>query len=98
MSYTYTPKNAQIAASLLQACCLAVIKLISGCVCIACSGLMTTSLLHVIKLILKTSYFYKLDVSCFNNFQQVCKYPVASSLIFADAMQLDEAKRSDTTS
>ena len=33
-------RNAQISASLLQACYLAVIKLISACVYIVCSGLM----------------------------------------------------------
>ena len=35
----YTARNAQAAASHLQACCLAVIKPISGCVRIACSSL-----------------------------------------------------------
>ena len=34
--YNYTARNAQVAASLLQACCLAVIKPISGYVRIAC--------------------------------------------------------------
>ena len=47
----YTARNVQVAASLLQACCLAVIKPISGCVRIACSGLLwcklSTSLLQV---------------------------------------------------
>ena len=38
----------QVAAGLLQACCLAVIELISECVHIACSGLMRTSLLQVV--------------------------------------------------
>ena len=42
-----TARKAQIAASLLQPCCLAVIKPISGCVRIACSGLITTSLIQV---------------------------------------------------
>ena len=46
--HKYTTKNAQIAASLLQACYIAVIKLISGCVHIACSGLVITSLLQVV--------------------------------------------------
>ena len=45
----YIVRNAQVAASLLQACYLAVIKPISGCVRIACSDLMTTSLLQVVK-------------------------------------------------
>ena len=44
----YTARNAQVAASLLQACYLAVIKPISGYVHIACSGLMITSLLQVV--------------------------------------------------
>ena len=44
--YTATPP---VAASLLQACCLAVIQPISGCVRIACSGsTMITSLLRVV--------------------------------------------------
>ena len=41
-------RHAQVAASLLQACYLAVIKPLSGCVRIACSGLMITSLLQVV--------------------------------------------------
>ena len=44
----YTARIAQVAASLLQACGFAVIKPISGCVRIACSGLMITSLLQVV--------------------------------------------------
>ena len=44
----YTASNAQVAASLLQVCYLAVIKPISGCVRIACSDLMITSLLQVV--------------------------------------------------
>ena len=50
------------ASQLLQACCLAFIKPISGCVCIVCSGLMITSLLQVVnsldgyKWIVKTFY------------------------------------------
>ena len=43
-----TAGNAQVVASLLQACYLAVIKPISGCVHIACFGLMITSLLQVV--------------------------------------------------
>ena len=41
-------KKRASAASLMQACYLAVIKPISGCVRIACSGLMITSLLQVV--------------------------------------------------
>ena len=48
VSTDYTARNAQVAASLLQACHLAVIKSISGCVHIACFGLMITSLLQVV--------------------------------------------------
>ena len=44
----YTARNAQVAASLLQACCLVVIKPISGCVRITCFRLMITSLLQVV--------------------------------------------------
>ena len=44
----YTAKNVDVGANLLQACCLAVIKPMSGCVCIACSRLMITSLLQVV--------------------------------------------------
>ena len=73
----YTARNAQVAASLLQACCLAVIKLISGCVRIACSGLMITSLLQVVNRLdaswLSRLFIHKFDASCFNNLQQVCK-------------------------
>ena len=39
---------------------------------------------------LQDLFFNKLDASCDNNMQQVCKYQVASSLIFTDLMQLDE--------
>ena len=45
---TYPARNAQVAEGLLQACCLAVIKPISGCVRISCFGLMITSLLQVV--------------------------------------------------
>ena len=45
--FNYTARNAQVAASLLQACCLVIITPISGCIRIACSGLMITSLLQV---------------------------------------------------
>ena len=47
-SLTYTARNAQVASRLLQACYLAVIKPISGCVRIACSGLTITGLLQVV--------------------------------------------------
>ena len=44
----YTARNAQVASRLLQACYLAVINAISGCVRIACSGLTITGLLQVV--------------------------------------------------
>ena len=44
----YTGKNTQVTANLLQACYLAVVKQISGCVRIACSSLMITRLLQVV--------------------------------------------------
>ena len=47
-SYQCTARSAKVVASVLQVCYFAVIKLISGCVRIACSGLMITSLLQVI--------------------------------------------------
>ena len=78
VSTDYTARNAQVAASLLQACHLAVIKLISGCVRIACFGLMITSLLQVVNRLdaswLSRLFIYKPCLSCFNNLQQVCRY------------------------
>ena len=50
-SFIHVTKNAQVASSLLQACYLAVIKPISGCVRIACSGLMITGLLQVVNML-----------------------------------------------
>ena len=44
----YPARNMQVAVSLLQASCLAVIMPISGCVCVAYSSSMITSLLHVV--------------------------------------------------
>ena len=55
---------------LQQVCCrLAIIKPISGCVRIACSGLMTTSLLQVVN---------RLDASC--ELQTCCKLRTADLL------------------
>ena len=67
---TYTVKNLQAEASLPQAYCLAVIKLISGCVRIACSTLMVTSLQQVINNRLDANslsrlFIHKLVASCF---------------------------------
>ena len=71
----------QIAASLMQAHYLAVIKSISGCVRIACSGLMITSLLQVVnrQLIVKTFYS---QVWC--KFQQLVASLQISSWINCD--------------
>ena len=74
----------------LSSCCLhsqkratcsesAIIKPISGCVRIACSALMITSLLQVVnRLAASCELHAMLDASCFINLQQVCKYQVAS--------------------
>ena len=48
------------AASLLQACCLAIIKPLGGCVHMACSSLVITSLLQVVNLLRATSFFTRL--------------------------------------
>ncbi len=53
----------------------AITKPLSGCVRIACSSLMITKCM------------LRLDVSCFINLQQVCKYQVAASLMFTDLMK-----------
>ena len=83
---SYTARKAQLAASLLHACCLAVIKLISGCVRIAYSVLhddnksaasCTTGVLQVDCRL----FIHKLDASFFNNLQQVRKYQAAKFLI-----------------
>ena len=97
----YTAKDAEVAASLLQVCYLAVIKPIPGQVHIACSGLMIkTSLLQVVNRLdasrLSRLFTQKLDASCFNNLQRVSKYEVASSLIFTDSMQLMQAHEAST--
>ena len=44
----YKARNVQVALSLLPACYLAVVKLISGCVHIACSGLMIRSQMQIV--------------------------------------------------
>ena len=71
----YTSKNVQVSTSLLQACCyLAVSKPISGCVRIACSGLMITvaSCQQAwCKLVVKTCFVHKLDASCFSKSENV---------------------------
>ena len=84
-----------VAANLLQSCCLVVIKLISGFVCIACFRLMITSLLQVVNKLgtswLPRLFIHKLiSTSCSKS---VHKYQVATSLIFTDLLQLDEVNR-----
>ena len=46
-------RNMQVASILLQVCWLAVIMQISGCVCIACSGLIITSQLQTVNRLVK---------------------------------------------
>ena len=86
MCELYTAKNAQVAASLLLACYLVVVESISGCVRIACSGLMTTRLLQVVNRLDATSFsrlfvtsLIKVVATCY--LQQI--YQVASSLYFS---------------
>ena len=83
LTTSYRGRKAQVAASLLQACGLAVIKPISGCVDIDCSGLTITNLLQVVNrhdaTWLSRLFMHRLDPSCFNSLQQVCKYQVAPS-------------------
>ena len=59
----FTAKYAQVPASLLQDCYLAVIKPISGCVRIACSNLMITSLLQVVSRLDESSFLRLLFTS-----------------------------------
>ena len=81
---------------------LAVIKPISGCVGIACSGLILTSLLQVVnrlaacQLIVKT-FYPQAGGKLFDNSQQACKYQDATSLIFTDLLPLYEVNRLATT-
>ena len=56
----------QVAASLLQTCRLAVIKSISGCVRIACYGLMITSLLQVVKGAMQVVFTTRADFHFFH--------------------------------
>ncbi len=67
----------------------AITKPISGCVRIAFSGLMITSLLQVVNRLAESCELHGglIDASCFINLQQVCKYQVAASLMFTDLMK-----------
>ena len=58
----HTARNMQVASVLLQVCWLAVIMQISGCVRIACSGLMMTSLLQIVNCRLVNDFICKLAV------------------------------------
>ena len=70
---------------------VAVIKPISGCVLIACSGLMITSLLQLdCQDFLSTSLMQVVST-------KACKYQVAANLVFTDLLQLDEVNRLATT-
>ena len=68
-----------------------------ACVCIACSGLITTRLLLVVNRLaassLSTSLMQVVSTVC----SKACKYQVATSLIFTDLLQLDEVNRIDAT-
>ena len=84
----------------------AITKPISGCVRIACSGLMMASLLQVVNRLAASCELHaglmQVVSSTFSKsanikLQQVCKYQVAASLMFKDLMQFDEVNRLDTT-
>ena len=57
-SKSYTFRTMQVSESLLRVCYLAVIKLISGSVCIACSSLLISGVLHVFKCCMLVETFY----------------------------------------
>ena len=87
-----TVKNTQVTASLLRACYLAVIKPISGCVHIACSGLMITSLLQAdSREILFTRLVQVVSTTCSKS-ANTKLYQVITDLI-----KLNEANRIVTT-
>ena len=98
--------NAQVAASLLPVrLFLAIIKPISGCVRIACSGFMMTGLIasygNTVCIFPDASrllrlFIHKFDASCWNNLRRVCKYQVEARLI-ADLLQPDGMNRLDET-
>ena len=69
---TRIARNAQVAASLLQACLLTVIKPISGCVRIACSGWMITSLLQVVNRLAASSLSRLLSTSLMQVVSTTC--------------------------
>ena len=83
--------HSQVTPRLLQACCLAVIKLIAR---------VTMHLHRLVRVDNNKSVAscHQIDASCFNILQEVYKYQVAPSLIFTDLIPLDEANRVDTTS
>ena len=53
----------------------------------------STDLLQVARTDLSRLVIHKLDASCFNNLQQVSKYQVAASLIFATCISIDAFNR-----
>ena len=53
----------------------------------------STGLLQVVLSDLSRLVIHKLAANCYHNLQQVCKYQVATNLIFTDLLQLDEVNR-----
>ena len=82
------PKTGKLQPSLRQGCCLAVLKPISGCVRIAYSGLVITSLLQVVNML-----------NCRFYLQAWCKLlqQLAAVLIFTDLTQLGHSNIFDAT-
>ena len=58
-----------------------------------CNLMRSTDLLQVARTDLSRLVIHKLDASCFNNLQQVSKYQVAASLIFATCISIDAFNR-----
>ena len=94
-------QNAQVAASLLLTGFFpgshqADIRMRSHCLPWLDDNKSAASCQHMLDVSKLWKHFiHKLQSSCFNNFQRVCKYQVGTSLIFTDLMQLDEVNRHD---
>ena len=58
-----------------------------------CNLMRSTDLLQIARTDLSRLVIHKLDASCFNNLQQVSKYQVAASLIFATCISIDAFNR-----
>ena len=58
-----------------------------------CNLMRSTDLLQIARTDLSRLVIRKLDASCFNNLQQVSKYQVAASLIFATCISIDAFDR-----